>query len=245
MLLLSGVSFFESACHKTEKDNAESSATIALPPAIPAPNGSNWTEVVTTSPEGGFVMGNPKAPVSLVEYASFTCPHCAEFAKESMPKLRDEYIAKGLVKFEFRNLVRDPFDIALTLLARCRGAQTFFPISDQLFQEQGPMFERIQKVDKTELQRVSSLPQDEQMKAYIRLTGMSPFFGNRGLPEGAQGKCLIDQTAIKNLMDIRTLADKQNVTGTPMFVINGTVLEMGMTSPIWDQLEPALRGAFH
>ncbi|AAV90299.1 protein-disulfide isomerase-like protein [Zymomonas mobilis subsp. mobilis ZM4 = ATCC 31821] len=243
VLLLAGSSFMVSACHKTEKAPANSQQEAALPAAIPAPNGSSWTDVVSVSPEGGFVMGNPKAPVSLVEYASFTCPHCADFTQEGFPKLRDNYIAKGLVKLEFRNLVRDPFDIALTLLARCRGAETFFPIADQLFQEQKPMFERIQNADKADLQRVAGLPQDQQMAEYIRLTGMNPFFGNRGLPTSAQNKCLTDQAAIKTLMDIRSIADKQNVTGTPMFLINGTLQEVGIGSPIWDQLEPALKAA--
>ena len=64
---------------------------------IPAPNGGDWTETVAATPEGGFRMGNPEAPVKLVEYASITCPHCAEFAEQGTSALRDQYVKSGRV----------------------------------------------------------------------------------------------------------------------------------------------------
>ena len=57
--------------------------------AVPAPNGGDWSTIVSATPEGGFVMGNPNAPVKLVEFGSMTCPHCAEFDEAAMKPLTD------------------------------------------------------------------------------------------------------------------------------------------------------------
>ncbi len=93
------------ACSKEEGTagslSGEPIATIA-PPA-----GKAWAEVVTKTPEGGYRMGNPEAPIKLIEYGSLTCSHCAEFAHEAMAELRDSFVASGRVSFEMRNFVRD------------------------------------------------------------------------------------------------------------------------------------------
>ena len=60
-----------------------------------APPGTDWTETVAVTPEGGYVMGNPDAPVKFVEYASFTCSHCRDFARDATASLRDTYVKSG------------------------------------------------------------------------------------------------------------------------------------------------------
>jgi hypothetical protein len=72
-------------------DNATAPANGSTAAAVAPPAGQDWTQVVSQTPEGGFVMGNPNAPVKLVEYLSLTCPHCAQFAETGYPQLQ-EYV---------------------------------------------------------------------------------------------------------------------------------------------------------
>src|SRR3546814_17531411 len=87
-------------------------------------------------------MGNPDAKVKLVEYGSYTCSHCRDFAAESAEEIR-QIVDSGKMSFEFRNYVRDPIDISTALLARCGGKDIFYPLSDQFFANQNAMFEKI------------------------------------------------------------------------------------------------------
>ena len=93
----------------------------------------DWTRVVAATPEGGFRVGNPDAPVKLVEYGSLTCIHCAHFARDGVPELLGTYVKSGRLSYEFRNFVRDPADLAGALLSRCAGADDFFALTGRYF----------------------------------------------------------------------------------------------------------------
>src|SRR3546814_8942324 len=100
---------------------ALSGAALTLIGATPTK--SAWSQSVTTSPIGAFVAGNPAAKVRLVEYFSYTCHICADFTKASAVPLKTGCVDRGLVLFEYRNLVRDPVDMTAALLARAGGAK--------------------------------------------------------------------------------------------------------------------------
>src|SRR3546814_20886474 len=74
--------------------------------AAPAPQAGDWTRTVTQTAAGSFVMGNPAAPVKLIEYLSYTCPHCAAFTAESADVLRGRMVKSGKVSLEMRNAER-------------------------------------------------------------------------------------------------------------------------------------------
>src|SRR5689334_16077273 len=105
-------------------------------PTINAPNNQDWTQVIQATPEGGYRMGNPDAPVKLVEYASISCPHCAEFTAEGATPLRERYVKSGQVSWEYRPVMLFPTDPGVFLLLRCQGAQPFFRLADQLYATQ-------------------------------------------------------------------------------------------------------------
>ena len=94
---------------------------------VDPPKNGDWSTVVNATPAGGFLMGNPKAKVQLIEIGSLTCPHCREFDETGVTPLVEQYVKTGKVGYEFRNYVRDPFDLTASLIARCNGAQSFFP----------------------------------------------------------------------------------------------------------------------
>src|SRR3990167_5456855 len=99
---------------------ALSGASLSLIAAAPA-KPALWSQTVSTSPIGAVLVGKPDAKVRLVEYFSYTCHVCADFAKAGSAPLKTGYIDRGLVLFEYRNLVRDPVDMTAALLARFGG----------------------------------------------------------------------------------------------------------------------------
>jgi len=114
-----------SACNKADEATAKAKTA-----PVTAPAGTNWLETVGKTADLGMVMGNPNAPVKLIEYGALSCPHCARFSKESREKLKT-YISKGSVSYEFRTFLIHPQDVPASLLARCNGAGPFFAIAEQ------------------------------------------------------------------------------------------------------------------
>jgi protein-disulfide isomerase len=85
---------------------------------------------MTVTPDGGHMLGDPKAPLHLVEYMSYTCPHCAHFEAEGVPTLRLTMVSSGKGTLEIRHFLRDPVDMAVALLTNCVPANKFFFLHD-------------------------------------------------------------------------------------------------------------------
>ena len=83
-----------------------------------------------------IAMGSEDAPLTVIEYASFTCGHCANFHEENWPKLKAEYVDTGKVKFIQRDVYFDQPGLWAGVLARCGGDDKFYPVSSMLFEEQ-------------------------------------------------------------------------------------------------------------
>ena len=221
---------------------ANGSGTVSNAPItqIPAPNGGEWTQVVSQTPEGGMMMGNPNAPVKVVEFASLTCGACAGFAEEGEPKLIDKYVKSGQVSFEMRNFVRDGADLAASLIARCNGPAAFFKLSDQLFAAQGEWLGQLQGMTPQEQQAILSMPPGQQAMAFAQRAGLDQFARVRGIPAAKAQACLTDEAEIKRLVAMKEQAVREySVPGTPSWVINGRSLG----SMQWDGLEPQIQAA--
>src|ERR687892_1780859 len=93
-----------------QANNAATANTAAPLTQIPAPNNGDWTQVVSQTPEGGYRMGNPDAPVKLVEYASITCHVCQQFAEAGTERLENVYVSSGQVSWEYRPFMIFPTD---------------------------------------------------------------------------------------------------------------------------------------
>jgi protein-disulfide isomerase len=217
--------------------NAVAANTAAPLTPIAAPNNGDWTETVSQTPEGGFLMGNPDAPVKLVEYASMTCPHCAAFSNEGTTALRDTYVRSGQVSWEFRNFVMNAPDMAMSALARCQSPGAFFRTVEQLFAQQQ---EIVSGIDEQESQRLQSLQPDQLIAPLARAMDLDTFFARRGMPEARFNECLSNAQAVQQLTDMTNRAmTEQQVTGTPSFFINGERQDVSA----WSALEPRLRAA--
>jgi protein-disulfide isomerase len=204
---------------------------------IAAPNNADWTETVGQTQEG-WIMGNPNAPVKLVEYASITCPHCKEFSEQGGQRLR-EYVRTGQVSWEYRPFLIFPTDPAGFMLLRCLPAQSFFAVSDQLYHSQDEWMGRLRAMPEAQLSQAEQLPREQQAVFFARGAGLDQFFRQRGLPGAQVDQCLANQAELQRLVAITDRgAREERVPGTPAFLINGTLVPGADT---WREVEAALQ----
>lgn len=208
-------------------------------PAVAPPAGQSWADVVTVTPEGGFMVGNPDAPLKLVEYASHTCGHCATFAKDGKPVIKDKYVPTGVVAFELREVFLNSFDVMIAGLAQCGAKEQMQPLSDQVWQNLDAVFAGIQGNPQA-VQAAESLPLNQRFAVLAQSTGVLEFFAARGLSADQGRACLSDAARIEALVkNTQANADKDKITGTPTFFLNGKRME-GTT---WEVIEPQLQRA--
>lgn len=228
------------ACGRKDASSTAAPASAAPAASIGGAPAGGWTEQIVMTPEGGFRIGNPAAPVKLIEYGSLTCPHCAEFSAESAPALIPRYVASGRVSYEYRNFIREGFDLTAALVARCGGPAPFFKIVEQLYATQQDWEGKVVALPTAERNRLQALPTDQQGVAVAQASGLDEFLKQRGIGWDKAKACILDQKAQDKLIDMRQQAvDKFNVEGTPTFLING----QSVGSATWAALEPQLRGA--
>lgn len=206
---------------------------------IPAPNNGDWTQMVVKTAEGGFRMGNPEAPVKLVEYGSIGCHVCAEFEEAGAPPLRDTYVKSGQVSWEFRPYLLFPTDPGISMLLLCQDENSFFPAVEQLYKDQKNWMGKIQSMPEEQLKSLQTMTPRESAPVIVRAAGIDEFFRVRGMPSAKIDSCLADPAVIEKVAAIKKLGDEQGVNGTPSFFVNGTFAGVGN----WAGLEPLLRGA--
>ena len=194
----------------------------AQAPAAEAP-AADWTQRVETTAEGGFRMGNPDAPVKLVEYGSATCGHCAEFAAAANQPLRENYIRSGRVSFEYRPHLLFPSDPGIFLLLGCQDPSAFFETLDRLYATQTTWTARMIAHEQELQAEMERGPFPAAIPAIIRATGVDQLFRERGMTQDQINACLTDRPALQRLGQHQVRAADAGVTGTPTFFINGRI----------------------
>ncbi len=208
-------------------DAKESGSTTGDPvAAVNAPSGSDWTETVSVTEEGGHRMGNPNAPIKLVEYGSRTCPTCAKFDVEGMAPLKKNFISTGKVSYEFRDYpVHGALDLAPSLLGACVEPEAFFPMLDQMMANQSTFLDKTSSLPQDQLAAV----QDQPAKVATILAeklGYLDFVKARGLSEPQARSCLTDPARIKAFAANGERATTEfQISGTPTFILNGNKID--------------------
>lgn len=210
---------------------------VLLPSAAQAGPARDWSRTVTATSEGAFVIGNPAAKSRLVEYVSYTCPHCAHFVAEATGPLKSGWVTRGAMAIEVRNLVRDRYDLAAALLARCGGAARFAGNHEAIFAAFPQWIEKVEAYEAAP----STLPADARPDAALvdiaDKTGLLALMGKRGVSATQSRACLADGKARDTVMAMRKRALEQDgITGTPGFLINGKRVE----AHDWAALRPLL-----
>lgn len=160
-------------------------------------------EEIDTSTVVEMTLGNADAKVTLTEYASFTCPHCARFHADQFKKLKRDYIDTGKVHFIYRDVYFDRYGLWAAMVARCGGPERFFGIADMIYDQQRDWIgdgqdpvaiaDRLRKIGKV-----------------------------AGLEEDQLESCLTDTTRAKTLVAwYQENAEADDVNSTPTLLING------------------------
>lgn len=205
---------------------------------IEAPEGTNWGETVTISEADGYVLGNPDAPLKLVEYASHTCGACANFSATGKPGIK-EYVATGVVSFEQRNLVRDPIDLTIAALVRCGAKENMQTLSDMAWANLGETFNQID-ANGALYQAAGEAPLEQRFFMIAQAGGLVDFFAARGLSADQQRECLADKETIERIANnSNEQAQELGITATPTFLLNGNKLDANQ----WPDIEVILQRA--
>ena len=145
------------------------------------------------------ILGKPDAPVTIIEYASLTCSHCAQFHNEVLPKLKERYIAPGKVRLIYRDFPLDQTALAAATLAHCAGPERYFSMLEVLFETQ------------------SNWARAEDPIAALKQLGKLG-----GLTDQAMDACLADETLTNGILQGRLAGENEYKIGsTPTFIIDG------------------------
>lgn len=154
-----------------------------------------------------MVLGKADAPVTIIEYASLTCPHCAQLHGEVLPKIKQAYIDTGMAKLVYRDFPLDRLALAGSMLARCAGPQRYFGFIDLLFKDQ------------TRWSRARNPMQ--ALGQLARLGGMS---------QAKFDSCLKDEAVQRIVLEQRLVGGREyKVNSTPTLIINGRKYNGGLT----------------
>ena len=235
LLFLGVLALALSGCSGGEEGNSSAPAAPVVGKAAPA--GQSWTDVVAKTAEG-YRMGNPDAPIKLVEYGSRLCPACRAFTTAAYQPLTQNYVSTGKVSFEFREfLVHGAPDLPPSLLGRCVPEAAFFPVMEQQYQAQPGI---VDKLTPDFMRSIQNLSPAQAIPAMAQQMGLIDFMKQRGLPEAKARQCLADMKQVDALT--KQTQDKTadgTVSSTPTLFVNGNKLEGGS----WDEVEKALKAA--
>jgi len=166
-----------------------------------------------------LVLGKADAPVTIIEYASMTCPHCANFHKTTYPALKTKYIETGKVRFIFREFPLDDLAVAASMLARCAGGEKSMALIDVLFASQDKWATR------------------DPIPALLQIAKQA------GFTQASFDTCLKDQKLYNDILAVRERGSKEfKVESTPTLFVNGKLQKGGATIEELDKLiQPLLK----
>ena len=198
-------------------------AAVALPAAAQQQKGPSEVPVEELMKPVGLpdlAVGPADAKVTVVEYASMTCGHCAHFTKDVWPEFKKKYVDTGKVRYVFREFPLDNLAAAASMLARCTGPEKAFPLIEVLFEKQ----------------------QEWAFGEGNPVPRLFEIAKQAGFTQESFDKCLTDQKLLDDITAGRTRAsDVFGVSATPTFYINGKKLDGGPTMDKFDaMIEPLL-----
>ncbi|WP_176399602.1 thioredoxin domain-containing protein [Novosphingobium sp. B 225] len=205
----------------------------ARPPAVAAQ--VQWDRKVTVTPEGHHILGNPNAPIRLVEFVSYSCPHCGIFEMQGGEELVRDFIRPGTASFEVRPFLRNELDLAASLLASCGPPARFFAHNSALLGQQDKWLrnptraQALRWSDPDRLNRLHAMAEDLALYDFMKPSGLS---------RQQLDQCLADEAEADRLQHHTDEAmERLNVTGTPTFLLNGAQTPENT----WPGLRPRLQ----
>jgi protein-disulfide isomerase len=214
--------------------------TAAAKPVAKSAAIRDWSRAVVATPEGGFRMGNPQAKLKLVEYGSLACPHCRHFEQTGYKPLVQRYVRTGQVSYEFRNLLLNAPDVAVSLLAHCAGPAKFFAMSEVVYATQPQWIAKVDALSAGQKAEIEKMTDQQQRVARLgEIAGFPQIAERFGVNAARSRQCLADPKGLEKLLNVTKGAEDAGINHTPTFLINGKVSE----AATWEDLEPQLKAA--
>lgn len=202
-----------------------------------APNRANWDTVVVET-DAGHRVGNPDAKVKLVEFFSYTCPHCGQFALQGEGAIKLGYLMPGKVSVEYRHLVRDPVDLTVGMLVNCGATSKFIGNHEAFILHQSRWIEPLAHPTQAQQQRWRTAGATGR-RAIATDFGFYAIMERRGYRRTDVDRCLADNAMATRLAQISAREwDRPGVDSTPSFAINGVVMPGTHT---WAALERQIK----
>lgn len=204
--------------------------------SLPAGAAAPAPVLVVATPQGSHVVGRAAAPVKLVEYVSYTCPHCAAFDKEAGDTILLLVIRPGKATVEYRPVLRNILDVAATLLVNCGPPGRFQGNHSMVLRNQAKW---LIQPSEAQIQRWQSGDLPARLRAVAADTGLYDLFAKRGYGQVELDRCLANEKLAQTLAKENEAAFAAGVEGTPSFFINGKLQE----AHSWAELKPLLEAA--
>ena len=205
-------------------------ATAQTPP-------DGFAGMVSVPGNGAHVMGNPKAATRIVEYMSYTCPHCARFEAEAALPLRLGPVAQGKASWEVRHLLLNPVDATVAVMTNCAPPKRFFVIHHQMMTTQDKWMAPLQRSTPAQRERWNTGPFPARMRAMAADFALYDIAAHYGLSRSALDRCFADEKLLSVITQQTANADAIGVKGTPTFLVNDQLLE---DVHDWKGLQPYL-----
>ena len=177
--------------------------SAALAMALGLPLGAPLAQDAVGTPSvGERVLGDPAAPVTIIEYSSLTCPHCAAFHTDTLPALKERFVETGQAKIVYRDFPLDQNALNAAVIAHCAGPDRYFAFLDALFASQ----ERWAR-------------SEDPTESLIQLAGLG------GLPRDKAEACLASEAMQDAVLQVRLDGQEEfQISSTPSFIINGEMM---------------------
>ncbi len=202
----------------------------------PQDNPGNWQTTITRTARG-HQIGNPEAEAQVIEFVSYTCGHCANFAANGEPALELAGLAPGKVRLEVRSVIRNALDLTLSLLAACGDPSGFKGRHRALMLSQGEWMGKARSAPQSQQAVWGRADKASRMNAASAL-GLTAMLEGRGQSRSELDACVMDDAAAKALL-ANGEADyaEFSVSATPSFALDGKLLNEVHS---WDALYPVL-----
>ncbi len=198
-------------------------AAVLLTAAAPPPGG--WYRAVSLTPQGGHLIGNPDAPVRLIEYASYTCRDCAAYNLQSEGVLGLAYLPSGRVAVEVRLITQTPIDLAAAMLASC-GDPARFPLNhNALLRSQARWTALLSHATSSQRQRWNQPDLGARNRAIAADLKLYDVMISRGYDRQTLERCLADPALAARLTAASSAAIAAGVARVPGFSIGGKLLK--------------------
>lgn len=185
----------------------------------------DWTKTITLTAERNAVMGNPAAPIKVVEYLSFACSHCAEFVAQSKPRLEGDLVRRGLVSIERRPVVmqNQPFALVAALAVQCGPTARWFANGDAMLAAQPKWLPKLG--DPALQKKWNGTPANRYAMTMARDLGFYELMQGRGYTTAQINACLTNKLNFDAILKTSNYAfNTIGISGTPTFLVNDSVV---------------------